>query len=133
MDIIAEFILVALIMGAFKGLQLSNDEIIGAIEGASQEHLIWRSVLTVCALLFLQWQMSGLFGDAVSLVLYIIIIYEAIGIVALLSFREGYVSVLKQIDQGFPLVLKVPVVVELLFFCYLFVKHIIFTWGFLFC
>ncbi len=136
MNIIAEIILVTLIIMTFKGLQLSNAVIIDAIENAPQARLVQRSVLTIGALFFLQWQIPGFLGAAelgrVSLVLYIIIIYEVIGVLALLSFREGYVGVLKQIDQGFSLILKVPVVVELLFFCYLFVKHIIFTWGFLF-
>lgn len=64
--------------------------------------------------------------------LYIILVYEAIGAAALLSFRDGYVELLKRTDRRFPLMLKVPVVVELVFFCYFLVKHIIFTWGFLF-
>ncbi len=136
MGIITEIILVSLILTTLKALQLSNAVIIDAIENAPQARLVQRSVITIGALFFLQWQISGFLGDAelgrASLVLFIIIIYEVIGVLALLSFRDGYVGVLKQIDQGFPLVLKAPVVIELVFFCYLFVKHIIFEWGFLF-
>jgi len=129
MILIADIILVALIIGAFQGLRLSAEEIINSIEIASQKHLIRRSLLIIGALLFVQWQMFGLFGlaklDEASLLLFIIIVYETMGAMTLLFFREGYVRINKQIAQVFPLALKIPIAAELLFFCYLFARDIL--------
>ncbi len=130
-EIVAEIILLALITNAFKGLRLSNEVVINAIKDAPQATLIWRSSLVIGALLFVRWQMLWL-PDAALAALSVIIVYETINAAALLFFRPGYLDFLRYITLEFSGALKLPVAAELLFFCYLFVKHIISAWGFLF-
>ena len=129
MSIIVDIILITIIVTTFNALKLSELAIIGGIEDASQKKVLYRSVLTIVALLFAQWQMFGFFGAApfagISLLLYLVIFYEVIGIAAMLFFREGYVQLLKNTSQKLPLVIKIPVAGELVLFCYLFVRDIL--------
>ncbi len=117
-EIIAEVVVLALIVNTFKGLQLINEDIIGAIEDASQELIIWRSLLVIGGLFFVRWQMSWL-PDAVQAALYVIIAYETVNAAALLFFRNGYLDFLKSITQTFSAAPKIPVAAELLVLCYI--------------
>ena len=136
-SIITEIILAALIITSFKGLQLSNDIIIGSIKDAPEDKIIRRSAITLGALLFLLWRAPELAGeqdtDMISKILFAILIYEAAGSAAMLYYRDKYVDMLNKTDRsGYPYLIKLPVAAEILFFCYLFIKFIISEWGFLF-
>ena len=116
-EIIAGIILLTLITGTFKALQLGNEDIINAIENASQAPTIFRVSLVIGGLLFVRWQMFWL-PDAVIATLLVIIVYEAVIAAAMLFFRDGYLNFLKDITLKFPAAFKIPVAAELLFFCF---------------
>ncbi|MFC1521333.1 hypothetical protein ACFL6Y_02880 [Elusimicrobiota bacterium] len=115
---IAEIIMVTLIVTTLKALPLRAEDIINAIENASLSLLIWRSSLVIGGLLFVQWQMPWLPGEALT-ALYVIIAYEAVSAAALLFIREGYLDLLRYVSLRFSAALKLPVAAELLVFCYI--------------
>ena len=129
MPFIVDFFLILFIVMTFKGLRMYNDEILAAIENASFGKLLGRTALVICGLLFIQWQLFGPFGTAefsgLSLGMYLIIIYEAIGLVAVLFFKDAYLSFMGKFSESMSFVPKIPVAAELVFFCYLFVKDLL--------
>lgn len=135
-SIVTEIILVALIVTVFKGLQLNNDIILNSIKDTSQKRLEKRSILSIAALLFILWRLPGYFNDAqlksISSILFIIIVYETVSVAAMMYYRQNYVDILKRIGDSSPVLIKIPVVIELLFFIYLLIRIIIIEWGFLF-
>ncbi|MBI5573730.1 MAG: hypothetical protein HY919_04150 [Elusimicrobia bacterium] len=125
---LVKIVLLVFIIGGYKGLKLSNDEVISGIETSTQKHLTRRSIITIGSLIFVQWVKFGSFGyaelEGASLIMYIIIIYEVIGDFAMLFFRKGYVNELKWLARNFPLLLRLPVIGIIIFLCYLFVKDV---------
>ncbi len=116
-EIIAEIVLLTLITGTFKTLQLGNEGIINAIENASQASIIFRVSLVIGGLLFVRWQMFWL-PDAVLTTLFVIVVYEAVIAAAMLFFKNGYLDFSRNITLKFPAAFKIPVAAELLFLCY---------------
>ncbi|MCR4337218.1 MAG: hypothetical protein NUV91_05380 [Candidatus Omnitrophica bacterium] len=117
---LTDIFLLFFIFTAFQGLKLDPEDVLTNIEEASLKKIIGRSLLTLGGLIFLHFAMLGHLrleqSNFISWGLWLIIIYEAGGITAMLLARDSYVKVMREVSWRIPFFYRIILLAELGFF-----------------
>jgi len=127
MGVVADFFLVFLAITCFKGLKMEEWIIIQGIEKASKVRIIGRWIFIAGVLFLTQCVKFGnldFIGSGwASVLILVIIIYETTGLITLLFFRKAHIELARKLSAN-PLMFKLPLAVEFLLFCYLFIMDL---------
>ncbi len=124
--IIADIILICFIYLMFRAIKFDNKTILKEAEKASVLELLISSLFVIGGFYLIHILMYGVNANSTlgSRGIVFIICYELVGMFIFLLFKESFLLFLKWFDENMNILVKVPVVFEFLFCCYLLASNI---------